>query len=179
MHAPKVTLTECLVNDLKRSTIGHEFWEHYLKHLSASAPPHFSIHLAILLEPYLRFILEGSKTIESRFTKNRVAPFRSVEPGDVILLKRASARGITGVCVVSQVWFYQLDPDSWHEIRDKFTDALRAEDPAFWEQRESALFATLMRVSEVQVLPPIEVPKRDRRGWVILRSRHHMTPSLL
>lgn len=179
MNTPKVTLTEGLVNDLKQSTRGHEFWEDYLRNLSASAPTQFSIHLAILLEPYLRFILEGSKTIESRFTKNRIAPFRSVQQGDVILLKRAAARAISGLCIVNRVWFYQLDADSWHEIRDRFTVALRAEDPSFWEQRNSAQFATLMRISEVQVLPPIEVPKRDRRGWVVLRSRHHMTPNLV
>ena len=179
MNTPKVTLTEGMVNDLKQSTRGSEFWERHLAGLSASAPPQFSIHLAVLIEPYLQFILEGSKTVESRFTKNRIAPFRSVEQGDVILLKKTAARTITGVCVVNRVWFYQLDVDSWHEIRDRFTAALRAEDPSFWEHRESARFATLMRIAEVQALPPIEVPKRDRRGWVVLRSRHHMAPNLL
>ncbi len=178
MVASKVTLTEGLVNDLKESTRGHRFWRRYLENLSASAPPQFSIHLAVLLEPYLRFILDGSKTVESRFSKNRIPPFRSVEQGDVILLKRAAASAISGVCVVSRVWFYQLDVDSWDEIRDRFTVALRAEHPSFWEQRETAQYATLMRISEVQILPPIEVPKRDRRGWVVLRSRHHMTPNL-
>ncbi len=179
MVAPEVTLTEGLVNDLRESTQGHLFWENHLKDLSASAPPPFSIHLAVLLEPYLRFILDGSKTVESRFSKNRIAPFKSVEQGDVILLKRSASSTISGVCVVSRVWFYQLDASSWSTIQDRFTSALRAEDPSFWEDRKSAQFATLMRISEVRALPPIRVPKRDRRGWVVLRSRHHMTPKLL
>ena len=178
MAEASVTLTEELVSELKESTHGHLFWGRYLDKLSATAPPPFSIHLAVLLEPYLQFILEGSKTVESRFSKHRIAPFNSVEQGDVILLKRSAARAISGVCLVSRVWFYQLDVDSWDEIRDRFTSVLRAEDPSFWQQRKSAQFATLMRVTEVQVLPPIEVPKRDRRGWVVLRSKHHMAPNL-
>lgn len=178
MVEASVTLTEDLVRELKESTHGHLFWGPYLDKLSATAPPPFSVHLAVLLEPYLQFILEGSKTVESRFSRRRIAPFKSVAQGDVILLKRSAASTISGICLVSRVWFYQLDANSWNEIRDRFTDMLRAEDPSFWEQRKSAQFATLMRVDEVQVLPPIEIAKRDRRGWVILRSKHHMAPNL-
>ena len=178
MDAAKPTLTEELVNDLKRSTCESLFWGRYLEELSASVSIPFSVHLAVLLEPYLGFILDGSKTVESRFSKNRIAPFKSVEQGDVVLLKKSSERAISGVCLVHRVWFYQLDPDTWGEIRDVFTSALRAEDPSFWEQRKAAQFATLMRISEVKALPPIEVPKRDRRGWVVLRSRQPTTPNL-
>jgi hypothetical protein len=178
MVAARLTLTEDLVASLKEFTDGNVFWTRYLEGLSASTPSAFSVHLAVLLEPYLGFILEGSKTVESRFSKNRIAPFKMVERGDVVLLKRSAAKAVSGVCLVSNVWFYQLDVNTWSQIRDEFTSALRAEDPSFWEQRKSAHFATLMRVSQVQALPPIEVPKRDRRGWVVLRSRQPTTPNL-
>ena len=178
MDGSRVTLTEDLVNDLKRFTGGHVFWSHYLEALSASEPIPFSVHLAVLLEPYLRYILDGSKTVESRFSRNRIAPFNSVEQGDVILLKKAAAKGVSGLCIISQVWYYQLNANSWDQIRDGFTSMLRAEDPSFWEQRKSAQFATLMRLSDVQALPPIEVRKQDRRGWVVLRSRESMAPKL-
>ena len=143
MVATRVTLTEDLVTNLKKSTDEHIFWRRHLEELSASTPSAYSVHLAVLLEPYLGFILEGSKTVESRFSKNRIAPFKMVERGDVVLLKRSAARAISGVCLVSNVWFYQLDVNTWRQIRDEFTSALRAEDPSFWEQRKSAHFATL------------------------------------
>lgn len=179
MEADRATLTEDLVARLRESTNGNGFWKRHLDDLSVSTPSAFSVHLAVLLEPYLEFILEGSKTVESRFSKNRIAPFKLVDRGDVILLKRSAAKAISGLCVVSNVWFYQLNVDSWNEIRGEFATALRAEDPLFWEQRKSAHFATLMRISHVQTLPPIEIPKRDRRGWVVLRSRQPTTPNLL
>ncbi len=175
MDGHKVQLTEELVHLLKRSTDGHPFWTEHLEKLSASEPSPFSVHLAILLEPYLQYILDGTKTVESRFSKNRIAPYNMVEPGDVVLLKKVAAKSIAGVCVVRKVWFYQLNPDTWSQIRDGFSKALRADDPSFWERRQKAQFATLMRIAEVHPLPFIEVPKRDRRGWVILRSHRQST----
>ena len=171
MAGTKLALTEELVDSLKRSTNGHQFWAGYLEKLSVSEPIPFSVHLAILLEPYLQYILDGTKTVESRFSRKRIVPYNMVEPGDVVLLKKVASQSISGVCVVREVWFYQLNPDSWSEIRDGFSKALRAEDPAFWNLRKAAQFATLMRIAEVQPLPSIEVSKRDRRGWVILRAR--------
>ena len=175
MSGHKLLLTEELIDSLKRSTHHHRFWRRYLERFSVSEPGPFSVHLAILLEPYLKYILDGTKTVESRFSKNRIAPYNMVQSGDVVLLKRAAAKSISGVCIVSKVWFYQLDSDTWSQIRDGFSIALRAEDPAFWEQRKAAQFATLMRIAEVYPLPPIEVPKRDRRGWVTLCARRQGT----
>ena len=175
MDGHKLELTEELVDLIKRSTGGHQFWEQYLKKLSVSEPSPFSVHLAILLEPYLQYILDGTKTVESRFSKNRIAPYKMVEPGDVVLLKKVAARSISGVCVIRKVWFYQLDPDTWSQIRDGFSKALRADDPSFWERRKAAQFATLMRIDEVHPLPPIEVAKSDRRGWVVLRAHRQAT----
>jgi hypothetical protein len=40
-----------------------------------------------MVEPYLGYILEGKKTIESRFSKPLIPPYRRVALGDVVLLK--------------------------------------------------------------------------------------------
>ena len=160
------------VEALKESTHLHGFWGGYLESLSPTGSSPFSVHLAVLLEPYLEFILEGSKTVESRFSKNRIAPYGVVESGDVVLLKRSAAKSVSGLCVVRSVWSYQLDNESLQAIKNEFSSRLRAESSAFWEERQSARFATLMRISEVYRIPPIEIQKRDRRGWVVLRKRH-------
>ena len=164
-------LTEESVGIIKRSVKEHSFWGPYLRDLGTPSPKPFAVHLAILLEPYLQYILEGSKTVESRFSKHRIAPYKIVEPGDVVLLKRAASKGVSGICVVRRVWFYQLDPQSWAHIRKAFTSGLRADNPSFWDDRRCTRFATLMRIGQVHPLPYVKVPKRDRRGWVVLKSR--------
>ena len=131
-----------------------------------------SIHLAVLAEPYLEYILDGSKTIESRFSVNRCAPYRQVERGDIVILKRLSGP-VVAVCEVSYVNYYELDTNTVAEIRSLFTSALRADDPQFWTDREGAAYATLLRIRNVRRVGPIKCAKKDRRGWVIIRSRQH------
>ena len=159
------------IEALKECTRSHGFWGRYLESLSTTGSIPFSVHLAVLLEPYLKFILEGSKTIESRFSKNRIAPYGAVESGDVILLRRSAAKSVSGICIVRSVWFYQLDNENLQVIKKDFAAGLRADGSSFWEERQSARFATLMRIAEVYRITPIEIEKRDRRGWVVLRSR--------
>lgn len=164
-------MNDLLIDELKQSTYEHCFWRRYLGPLSSAGSSAFSIHLAILVEPYLEYILNGSKTIESRFSKNRIAPFGAVESGDVVLLRGSNDNSLSGLCLVRKVWSYYLDSMSLGLIRSDFEIELRVESSSFWEERKEARFATLMRISDVCRLPPIAVPKRDRRGWVVLQSR--------
>ena len=130
----------------------------------------FGIHLAIFIEPYLQYIIEGKKTVESRFSVNRIAPFKRIFQGDLILLKKSSGP-IVGFCLVKDSWFYQLKPSTWNEIRNNFESALCAQDPQFWESRKHASYATLIKLGEFNSFSPIKFRKRDRRGWVVLKPK--------
>jgi hypothetical protein len=141
-------------------------WGEILQPYASS--PTTSLHLAILVEPYLSFILDGSKTVESRFSVKPIAPHGRVAPGDTILLK-PPGKPIVGCCSASAVWDYELDEASWSEIRSGFAGPLRAQD-GFWESRMRARFATLIRVDSAREVSPLVVPKRDRRGWVVLAA---------
>lgn len=157
---------QMLVQRLRAAVRGDSFWDDYLSDASYSST---GLHLAVFVEPYLRYLLEGRKTVESRFSAHRIAPYQTASVGDVILLKRTGGP-IVGLCRIAAVWFYRLDPSTWASIKGRFTEALCAQDPMFWHQRASASYASLMRVSDVRAIEPINHPKRDRRGWVILRS---------
>jgi hypothetical protein len=157
-----------LIAELVAAVQGDTFWEPRLAPLAQGTPPAFAIHLGVFVEPYLQYILDGLKTVESRFSTRRLAPYQHVDPGDLLLLKQASGP-IVGLCHVAQVWFYRLDPQSWQTIRASYAEALCAQDPGFWAARAHASFATLMRIQHVQAIPPITYQKRDRRGWVVLR----------
>lgn len=126
------------------------------------------IHLAIFVEPYLTYILDGKKTVESRFGKKKQSPYGAVATGDILLLKK-SGGAVIGLCEVSDVWFYALDRYSWKKLREEFTVSLCAQDPEFWQQRKLASFATLMQIKSVLSIKPVSYPKTDRRGWVVLR----------
>jgi hypothetical protein len=134
-----------------------------------------AIHLAIFVEPYLRLILEGQKTVESRFASRRFAPYEQAAEGDVILLKR-SGGPVVGICTVAEAWFYRLDHSSWELITKRFAKAICPAGPEFWEERRNAAYASLLRVEHVRHLEPIPFPKRDRRGWAVVTPRISPAP---
>jgi hypothetical protein len=156
-----------LTKDLIKVVQGDPFWESYLSQLNIGASPPFTLHLAVMVEPFLRFMLEGRKTVESRFSVKRSPPFNRVHRGDVIMLKKAGGP-VVGICMASESWFYQLDSQSWTTIKQEFASYICAQDPKFWEEREGASFATLIKVTHVRNIQAIKVEKRDRRGWVVI-----------
>ena len=129
----------------------------------------YGLHLAVLVEPYLQMILDGEKTVESRFAKVKCPPHGVIRKGDTVLLKR-SGGPVVGVFRVGAVWSYEIDEDSWDEIQLKFGKAICPQGDGFWTERRRARFATLIKVHAVTSFDPVEWPKRDRRGWVVLSS---------
>ncbi len=151
------------------------FWRDYLNTLPSSCPQPFSLHLAVLVEPYLESILRGRKTVESRFSLRRLPPYQRVSPGDVLLLKRAGGP-IIGISRVAGVTFYRLDRERLRSIRENLADAICPADKGFWREREKALFATLIWLENVKAIDPLSLRKRDRRAWVILTEREQQVP---
>jgi len=166
--------TQC-VAALRDLAVESQFWDRQLAPIRTLGELPFRLHLAIFVEPFLTFILEGRKTIESRFSVVKCAPYDQVSSGDVILLKRA-AGPVVGLCRVTSAWFYELDASSLREIRDRFAGAICADDN-FWKARRACSYATLMTVSNPIEIPHFSVAKRDRRGWAIV-GNNPSTPEL-
>jgi hypothetical protein len=152
-----------LLLEVRGQMTDHEFWKKKLDKIDAFA----GVHLAIFSEPYLTFIANGTKTIESRFSKNRIAPFDQVDRGDVILVK-GSGKGISGICWVEQTWFYKITPGTLTEIKDLYGEGICPAEESFWSDRSDRSYCSLIWISHYASLRSIPVKKRDRRGWVKL-----------
>jgi hypothetical protein len=154
-------------------TTSDSFWRCHFEHAINQG---VGFHLAILVQPYLRLLLEGQKTIESRFSVNRSAPFERVQANDVVFFK-LSGGPIQGVGIVDDATFYRVTPDTVRHIQHQFSGALCITDPAFWEACKQASFATLLHLRCVSRITPTPFQKRDRRGWVVLHP--HTTQQTL
>lgn len=151
-----------LAESICESLRGRPYWRSRLGQRSGAL-----LHLGVFVEPFLSFVLDGSKTVESRFSTTRQPPYGRVSSGDLLVLKRASGP-VVGVAEIEQVWYYELDGSAWATIRERFGANLRIEDDTFWERKSQACFATLIKLGRVEAIPPIFCKKRDRRAWVIL-----------
>ncbi len=131
-----------------------------------------SKHLAIFTGPFIDLILEGKKTIESRFSKVRCAPYGAVKEGDIVLMKKPGGL-VLGEFTVSRVeTFNNLNETSLQEMAEKYGKELCADaDKNFWERRRDSRYATFMYVSKpIRYDKPFSYPKRDKRGWVVIES---------
>ncbi|WP_439880934.1 ASCH domain-containing protein [Pontibacter sp. MBLB2868] len=129
------------------------------------------VHLGVFVEPYLQYILDGQKTLESRFSVNQTSPYKKVGKGDIILIKK-SGGPIVGVCRVTEAWSYELDKSLWEEIKGVHAKALCINNPEFWERKKNANYATLMKITNVKLLEQsINFIKADRRGWIVLDTK--------
>ena len=128
---------------------------------------HPGTHLAVMTGQYLDRLLDGTKTIESRFTRHRVAPFQQVASGDVIFFKQA-AGPITAAGLAGTVQHLDLGIVPLRQIADRYGAAIAPADASFWADRAAARYATLVTMLDVVKTEPVLVQKRDRRGWVVL-----------
>lgn len=163
-EAVSITATGPVLDVLDARLSGEPFWRRRLERVEQGAT---RVHLAIFHEPFLSLLLAGKKTVESRFSVNRVAPFGFIARDDLILLKRSTGP-IVGIALAGDPGFYELDPDSWATIRRRFAAAICAPDNAFWAARAHARYATLIPIKAAVAFSPFAISKRDRRGWVLL-----------
>lgn len=105
---------------------------------------HNEVHIAIVDIQTIKNIVFFIKTIESRFSKNRIKPFGIVEPDDMILLK-ASGKGIYGYFYVDHV--DSLIHFNLEQVRKQYNSKIIAGN-SFWESKKSAQYATLLYCKE-------------------------------
>ncbi|NTA18889.1 ASCH domain-containing protein [Agrobacterium tumefaciens] len=153
---------------LLERTSGDRFWSTYIASAMGSQEL-CGVHLAIFSQPYLDLVLAGEKKIESRFSRNKCAPFEEVRKGDIILIKEVSGP-ICGVVLASRIWYFDLDIEPIDAIRRTYGHSILADD-SFWLAKEDSSFATLIELERPSAIEPLDFEKRDRRGWVSLRPR--------
>ncbi len=128
-------------------------------------------HLAIFSKGVGDLILSGKKSIESRFSKSKIAPFGAVSAGDLIYIK-PSGEEIIGQFRVKKVIFYDgLNREDILKIKEEFGQQILA-DETYWQSRLNCKYGTLIFIGDSSrfITAPFKYPKKDLRGWVVLNG---------
>jgi dephospho-CoA kinase/ASC-1-like (ASCH) protein len=135
------------------------------------------VHLAILNEPYLSLILDGTKTIESRFSQKRMIPYRQVDKGDIIILKK-SGGAIVGLFEANTIdYFEPFNTDDVIKIKSEYNERLCCSDD-FWSQKSTSRYATLIKIENLFKLESIRASFKNRQAW-ILGAELHERPTII
>lgn len=131
-------------------------------------------HLAIFTPSVAEQILAGKKTVETRFSKNKIAPFGQIEVGDLVFIKPVG-HDIAGQFWVEKVINFQgIAWSDWQFIKQSYGQDLslgsKEEDEKFLAEKSTAKFGTLIFIGRIErfLTSPIKIEKKDRRGWIIL-----------
>ena len=124
-------------------------------------------HIVILKKKYYDMILNGTKTIESRFSTNKIVPYNKVNIGDILYLKEMG-KDVCAKAVVSDVKFFELNPDLVEDIRIKYGKDIGAEDKRFWVSSMNKKYCTLVWVKDVEVIESFSVKRSFGNAWMIM-----------
>ena len=124
-------------------------------------------HIAIMREPFLSMILSKEKTIESRWSMNKIAPFNKAKIGDEILFKE-TGKNITAKAKIKDVKFIQLTPKIADEIKEKYGDEIVISKFKNWQERKHKNYLTLIWLKDVKQIDEIKAPKSHGAGWIII-----------
>ena len=124
------------------------------------------VHLGIFGEPYLTYMLEGKKTIESRFSKNKIAPYNQITNNDIILIKKSSG-DVWGYFTIKDVLFFDLNITSIDEIKLKYNKQLCV-DETIWTTKKNSNYATLIIIDNLVKLKPFHINKKGMQTWIKL-----------
>lgn len=125
-----------------------------------------NLHLGIFSPTYLISILNGEKTIESRFSKNRILPYNKIKKDDIVIMKKSSG-DIIAYFTIKEVLFFDLKVHSVEKIKKQYNAQLCVDD-AFWEAKKNSNYATLIFIDKVVKLKPFHIAKKGMQTWLKL-----------
>lgn len=126
-------------------------------------------HYAIFVGDAIEKILKGEKTLEGRFTQNKVPPYGCLAKGDVIFLKQAGGLVVGKAEVDNVLFFDHLDHEKITRLRQEYSDDLGVGED-FWQAKQNARFASIIFLKNPRrFLTPLRMKKKDRRPWVLER----------
>lgn len=126
------------------------------------------LHLGIFTEPCLTYMINGEKTIESRFSKNKIAPYNQISKNDIVLVKK-SGGDIIAYFTIKEVLFFDLSKYSINEIRNKYEKELCVNDE-FWKIKQNSNYATLIKIDKIYNLKPFHISKKGMQTWIVLNK---------
>ncbi len=121
-------------------------------------------HLAIMTKGYIDKILSGQKTIESRFSKNKITPFHKVNIGEKVYLQE-TGKNVTAMFEISKVIYYEnLNENMIHKIKTEYGTQIAADD-SFWQKKKASRYATLIFINNPIKITPFKTYKTDRSAF--------------
>ena len=129
-----------------------------------------AVYVAILFKRYIRLILDGRKTIESRLTRTQRAPYCQIEVSETIFFKASSGPYMVKA-VADQVTFYDnLTANRLHQLYRRYHKAVCA-DNCYWRLKHNIRYTAFIQLKNIEPTSLVPALKPSTViAWFILES---------
>lgn len=120
-------------------------------------------HVAIMMKSWglLPKIISGEKTIESRWYKNKSAPWRNINPGDTVYFKNSGEKVTVKVKVKEVKSFENLNSDMVRGILEKYGKEDGIDDvEKYYEMFKDKKYCLLIFLGKPEKIKPFEINKK-------------------
>lgn len=142
----------------------------FVTFFSPSYDAFMPIHVAILKRPYVKLILEGRKTVESRLTRTLLPPYDVIQAGQRIFLKVSSGPFMATAVAGRIDQYHDLSQSDVQQLRKRY-DRDVCGNVEYWKLKRDSRYAVFVELRQVQ---PIEVgpayPK-SMRAWHVVDDK--------
>lgn len=128
-------------------------------------------HLGIFTEPCLTDMLNGKKTIESRFSKKKSAPFGKIKKDDIVIVKKSSGN-VVAYFTIKEVLSFDLAQYKIEDIKKQYEKELCVSEQ-FWLEKNDSKFATLLMIDKMILLKPFPITKKGMQTWIVLNKEEN------
>lgn len=130
-------------------------------------------HVAIMNKKWglIPKILSSEKTIESRWYKNKIAPWNKIHEGDFVYFKDTGELITARATVGDVIQYSNLTPDIIKEIVMKFGREICLQDTNFDEWRNSKKYCILIFLKGPQPVQPFCIDKSgfgNAAAWLVV-----------
>ena len=118
-------------------------------------------HIAIMNPKFglIENILSGEKTVESRWSKHKIAPYNKISPGDTVYFKNSGGPVIAKAIVAKVIQFDHLNLETFTKIVEKFGRAICLQNTSYDSWYQSKNYVTLIFLKNPKKIAPFQIDK--------------------
>ena len=130
-------------------------------------------HLAIMSKQLqlLPKILQGEKTIESRWYKTRKAPFNKIKVGDIVYFKDSGAPVTIKSLVKKVIQFDNLSEQRIYDLLHEYEKELGINADEYYNSIKNKKYGIIIYLDKVEQINPFQIDKKgfgNQSSWITI-----------
>ena len=115
---------------------------------------------------FYNLLIKGEKTIESRWSLKKIAPYNKINVNDVIYFKESGKQIINYKAIVQKVKFFEINEKTFNFIYKNYKNNICMQYFDNLEIYKNKKYCTLIWITNLQKINPIKFIHKGQTAWI-------------